>query len=978
MGNEMGNNNTSGLKDEENTTVENCKTSLVDNTHENGTIEEHQLVPEVEGKYFHEKIAKLASDDPKRIGDPCVENQTSSIEEHQNAEVHPLGETPKVTMESAEAEERDIKLQPDTSVNNPGLEKPIERNMEESELQGTMQYQLEKHDSFKKDEEDGTISTSDGLEPKESMPVEACKASLLDSTREIDRNEESQIGAEYEGNDFYEKVAYSATDDRNMIEDLCIDNLTSSTKDLEEDEEDGIISRSDDLEPKENVTAEACQTSLLDSTPKNDTNEENEIVAEVEEKGLHEKVAYSATDDREMIEDPCIENQTSRTKEQEDSEVSPLGEFPQYTMESTEVREEDGKVQPVMLSSDSGHKEPIEQNNKEYVIQAGTMRYQLDKQDCLKKDDEEDGTISAPQDLEAKEYKSFESNQQELVSIPADHESVEFGSGLLLGSKDCLRTSSTSDFEAYGHVLDTETIKGTELSADSSSDPALQAKGDALSLKQKASEELLKSSENQSETKDVEKVETGFSNKTLTSSYDHVGLEYKCNVDHPTEVNLIDNPKAEPEALLLSSSHLEVPEPKDKCIVLEEEIRLPGKVLENGDKKHCTNQIQPCLPLRMESEPDCDKSSEAKMVEPTHEKSETVSMINPLRNKVCQTEEPKFVEGGNLVLRHLNDQHEATEDQCYQESERKLEVVPELGIISPELTIQHLSHKEEESVANRTVQERGDRTELAIEMEETERTEQDCLPPEENTVNGKETVPSINDSITELKKDNSGDFLATENPTIDFTSWIAEALVSMNNLEAEMLGQQVTQQNEAHQAEVAASEESKTFAEVETSPVSVSSGSETQETVGRSSTVSTESDPDNLNIVHAQIQKSPSFSLDLKSEARAEESDSTPLLFQDKAEIESLPSQGEKVITLERSESEESETPFLGFLKKEEENNVVEKHIRENHSPAENSMKILGGSLSKKATTTSPKGKEKRRHRPSLFSNCLCCATVIN
>ena len=71
--------------------------------------------------------------------------------------------------------------------------------------------------------------------------------------------------------------------------------------------------------------------------------------------------------------------------EQEDSEVSPLGEIPQYTMESTEVREEDGKVQPVMLSSDSGHKEPIEQNNKEYVIQSGTMRCQLDKQDSLKK-----------------------------------------------------------------------------------------------------------------------------------------------------------------------------------------------------------------------------------------------------------------------------------------------------------------------------------------------------------------------------------------------------------------------------------------------------------------------------------------------------------------------------------------------------------------------------------------------------------------
>lgn len=71
--------------------------------------------------------------------------------EHENTEVHPLGKTPKVIVVSTEAGERDSKLQSDTSLNNdPGQGKPIEKNMEETDLQGTMQYQLEKQDSLKK------------------------------------------------------------------------------------------------------------------------------------------------------------------------------------------------------------------------------------------------------------------------------------------------------------------------------------------------------------------------------------------------------------------------------------------------------------------------------------------------------------------------------------------------------------------------------------------------------------------------------------------------------------------------------------------------------------------------------------------------------------------------------------------------------------------------------------------------------------
>lgn len=57
----------------------------------------------------------------------------------ENTEVHLLGESPKVTMESTEAGERDSKMQSDT-----------DKKMEKIDLQGRMQYQPEKQDSSKK------------------------------------------------------------------------------------------------------------------------------------------------------------------------------------------------------------------------------------------------------------------------------------------------------------------------------------------------------------------------------------------------------------------------------------------------------------------------------------------------------------------------------------------------------------------------------------------------------------------------------------------------------------------------------------------------------------------------------------------------------------------------------------------------------------------------------------------------------------
>ncbi|CAL0303232.1 unnamed protein product [Lupinus luteus] len=149
-------------------------------------------------------------------------------------------------------------------------------------------------------------------------------------------------------------------------------------------------------------------------------------------------------------------------------------------------------------------------------------------------------------------------------------------------------------------------------------------------------------------------------------------------------------------------------------------------------------------------------------------------------------------------------------------------------------------------------------------------------------------------------------------------------------------------------------------------------GYETREIVTR---FSTESESDNPNIC-SMIHKSPSFNLNLQTEARPEESDQAPF----KLDSERIPNQAslslinismpnaeygecmlqneevaveEKIVTMERSYSEKYKAPFTGLLKEEESHLHVMPQIQDNNS---GTMKDV-----KEVSSTSPKGKEKRR-----------------
>ncbi|KAM1720601.1 hypothetical protein ACFX12_022243 [Malus domestica] len=700
------------------------------------------------------------------------------------------------------------------------------------------------------------------------------------------------------------------------------------------------------LRDEENTTVgEVADKPLAETTLANDTKEENVVVPEDEGKDFHENITNLASDDPKRIQDTCVDDQTSDI-----------------------TGEEDGKMQLDPSINNSGYEKPVERDIEENDLH-GTIEHHFEKQASSNK--EEEGTMSTSHDPGPKESTHVELHHHEMATVDADDRTVEDVSGSLEGgSEDSL--GSNPDFEVNGHLSDAEALEIVGESVD----PVMEKQRDDFLLEPKASQEQFESFEEKSETTDGGKVECGFSIVTAMASMEAVRMRKSPN------------------------SHLEAPEPEDKCMIVEEEIRLIEKELENGENNHDGNTIQSCGEPVIE--PDSfnltEPQSEVATIVSILKSVEKVHVFNPLSDRDCRIEETKVDENSNLVVMCVGNQ---SEDSVYHFSdlEEKVEVFPELVMVLVELNIALCNDDEGEATEKTAVEENGNKTEplcaIAVDHDQAEAL-----------------APQSTDSILNSKYENCGEFFAMKASTVDFNNWIAEALDSMNKLALDMPGQHVIKQNKSSQTEAKAEPETKVAAsqsngqceKVETSE-SVSCYFETQENMRRSST---ESDADNLNVC-AQIQKSPSFSVDLQNEARTEESDSTPLLYHVKAAIEGSTSQGDdvtlgsfieytgydqevsqyqamlvegKVIALEASNSQKSNTPFIGFLKEEEEaRTVVTPQEDDKHSTAENSTKNLLDSRTKEAArapTTSSKGKAKRRQRSSLFTNCMCCATVIN
>ncbi|KAK8623742.1 hypothetical protein V6N13_065105 [Hibiscus sabdariffa] len=421
---------------------------------------------------------------------------------------------------------------------------------------------------------------------------------------------------------------------------------------------------------------------------------------------------------------------------------------------------------------------------------------------------------------------------------------------------------------------------------------------------------------------------------TITTAMTNLPMKggAKCNGELATEMNSTKNDSPEPqvEVILLDETQnkqVEVSESEDKGTVLSRKDALIEEESDNGNAKqsHCQTQ----------SGEDGEASEEGSKADDQTEFS------------------PQFMMNGHPVDASINSQKEQQKD-----SQQEVQLITDSADTFPIDQMYREEETEEEKIIEEIIGKNKDSNPIENGAPRRENGEQ-CICHSYGPMEQTETENS-NESMIEIKTDLTGKIVV---PMVENG---AEKPLTLSETKAVANGDDHNQ----------------------------------LECVGR---LSMESNPDNTT-----MPKSPSFDLDLRIDARAEESDQTPLLYQDKTTINSFSSQPdvtdhekpvadtengetpslyesiaaqENGVTLERSDSEKSKTPFLGFLKEDEEadNNMLMKPMKQDDQSTTKETTASKDSVSVKVVTSgTTKGKVKRKPRASLFGTCMCCATVMN
>ncbi|KAK9992734.1 hypothetical protein SO802_027719 [Lithocarpus litseifolius] len=779
-----------------------------------------------------------------------------------------------------------------------------------------------------------------------------------------------------EAKDFHEKVTGLASNDSTGAKDTHTAKETSGGREQEENEV---------LFPTESPKAvvKAIEAS----------NEENhEVQPSSLQKGsdAHEKTIESNFQENLLVRsDHQLQKQDSINEEQEENEVHSPAESLKAVVKSVAASDEDNEITTAFSPKDlEVHEKPIDSNLKENLL--GTNDHQLEKQASISEDEDEDSTlntISTPHDPEPQQSLHFKSNQLALDKVNAD-QSEEEGCILLHKSEDILGSSFICA-NKNSHPL------GPNLSNNLGDNPDVEKMGDSL-VKEAPYQEDKMSFKEKIEIIKGDEIGIGLSNPpTITSDTPSIVLN-KYNGELSTVANSIrnDSLNLQLEAVLLDrplNSHQEVSEPQDKCMVLTEETKIVGSGSDIEERPH---QYNPTL--------FCEEPMEEQNTDEANESQREF-------RKLGSENEDKLV----------CNQNKNSDGSC-QDSEGELSVVAEHGLVTVPVRLIVTGHRceEEQQKEKKILEEIEDKAEASYatgndtEGSETPRQRRSQLLPieqaedllsqspasivqsevhnQDTTIAAETIVQSSSiEPIPELKQEICDEFSVVKASTFNSTSLNIENLISIVELTVTE-----TKTSASHSSVEGIKGEASAF---------INGSTEAQESMGR---LSSESSSDSMN-THVHMRKSPSFDLDLRIEARGEESDQMPLLFQDKATMESSSGQTdfslgkpvahvgykhnqhmlqyqalpveEKVITLERSDSEKSKTPFLGFLKEEEEAQfVVTPQKQENHAVSKKATRELCNLSTEEAAPTAPKGKEKRKHRSSFFGNCMCCATVIN
>ncbi|XVF38310.1 hypothetical protein REPUB_Repub20aG0090200 [Reevesia pubescens] len=1020
MGNETGNNNTSGLQEEDNTAQDESEQEVAQADDLKG---QNHLVPVTQDKDSHQKETGLVSGDVVRE-DSNGDGQKTDNKEEDNMKT----EGKKSLQDAARTDDDKRRNQVPSSKDIYKNEK--ERGFEHDVL-ASPDAENQKHDE--KDED--TIRNPEA----EEIPLE--EASSTDET-----NAEAHLVP--------------------AIADKITQGIETG---LDSSDRDGMTyphvdkQKQDEKEEDINIIDEAKEKSVEEAARKHAVEVQDQVLPPVEDKNTHGNETGLVSSDPEGTADPHGDNPKQDEKEDDNTKAEPqekplaeddnadnieekgltipAAESTKVTIpaaESTKVEakpsEAVGDVKEPQAASSSKNLEDHEmQQESNFEENLSGTSHHLKNQNSMMK--ENDGTQNSISDSASSN--SHDSVPQELAVLePEEHELAKMQTEQLvqvcngpLKSDDRIIPSLTCQDQENGFTSDSSISTDTVESA--SPDPSLEIgkERDDFSVLEMATKV---SSEEKFEPDDGDEAGNHLGNKaTITTDLPN-GVGAKCNRVLPSEMYSIksDSPESQAEAILSHETQnflQEVSKTEDRGIVLSQEATLVREESENEYSKHSHDKIQSGQESIQKSngqrseegsKTDQPNASPPQFMMNDHQNEEKRCMLDTScdstsYDKDSQPEEAKIVENGHLVDASINYQNEATEEQ-----QKDTHLVTEPAVFSAETFIIDQEYKEEESKEKKIIKEKEDSNPIENDASRRENGEQcisgsypkekaeafpspspflHALPEKQQQDSHLECkeVQNSSESVAELKQETSGEFSTNEASSFVAKNLTQKNVVSVVEFAGEKCSKPTPETIPESQPSAKMSSEQCAIGETR----AIANGDYYQRgSVGR---LSTESNPDNMSI-HAQMRKSPSFNLDLHIDARAEESDQTPLLYQDKTTIESFSSQAyvtdpgkpvanteygknslqyeamsveEKVVTLERSDSEKSKTPFLGFLKEEEADHMlITPKKQENQSDAKKATKVSA----KEVTSASTKGKDKRKPRTSLFGTCMCCATVIN
>ncbi|XP_017975923.1 PREDICTED: uncharacterized protein LOC18603083 isoform X4 [Theobroma cacao] len=925
------------------------------------------LVPAAENKNTHGNKTDLVFSEPDGIASPHVDNQKQDKKEDSSNIIPEANEKSlQGAAYSDEATGQDNLVPAAEDKNSHGNEP----DLVSSEPDGIASPHV---DNQKQDEKEEDSSTN----------LEAEEKSLQEVASTDETKAQNHLVPTAADKNTHEMETGSGFSDPDVMAFFCVENQKQDEK-----EED-------------NTNAEPQEKPLAKDDHAGDVEEKKLTIPAAEGEDCNKTGAEAElASGYQMAVVDTLHNQTLEGREQVKTELHPLAECTKAEAKPSEAADEGRETQPA--SSPENLKDHEKQQESNLEENPSGISHHFENQNSMMKEDEgtRDSTSNAASstshDSVPQEPKVLEPEQYELAKIHTD-QLVQACNGPQKSEHVIIPYLTCPDHE-NGFISDPSISTDMVESVCPDSSSKIEKETVDFWVKEMATKEVSNEENFELRGGDEAGNSLGKITTTMTDLPNEVGA--KCNGELPSEMKSIqiDSPESQVEVILADETpnlQLEVSETEDKGIVPSHKAILVREESENGDSKlsHCQIQseeesIEKSSGMESEEGSNADKPSASppQFMMNGHVKEETRCLLDTscdsTSSKDSQFEEAKTVENGLLIHVPINYQNGAIEEQQKDSQKKEIHLVTDHAVISADIFPTDQKDKEEseeKNIIEEMLAKIEDLNSIGNDTSNRESGEQ-CISHSYPIEQAEAFLsPShSNQNLTEKSVISMAE-LAGEKPVWDLSNRPKTTPVTM--AETKPSAKQCSEQRAIGET-----------------PAIANGDYYQQESVGR---LSTESNSDNMSI-HAQMRKSPSFDLDLRIHARAEESDQTPLLYQDKPTIDSFSSQAaddtlgkplantehgknslhyeampveEKVVTLERCDSEKSKTPFLGFLREEEEAHMlITPKKQDNHSAAKKATKVSP----KEVTPAPPKGKEKRKPRTSLFGTCMCCATVIN